>query len=369
LLVLTLFPLIRVQINLRHAALAGFLMGLGCLVRFDIALAALMLGFFLAGRAWWAGQTSAALTLSGTFFVAMFVALSPWMFYCQTRFGAPLASDNTRQLHVASRGHVMNYYEHPPASDLKQHPISWVVGFVTKKSPIVFNQLLSGLIGSCLPWLVGIVLFLWKGGPIKLIIEKSVFARVSLPLIPWLVIPPFLVGYARERYFIPAFMILAIVLVCFIHALQPEFWARRRAVLLSLIVVLFPAYNEGLRPLFSVNLRDLKGALAPLTPTESMNKLTQAVSLDSGSNPHFVLQVDNNDNTKYGALTGEPTIALPTIVEGSFASFVRDWQVTHAYDPDDRLVNKLHEIGSEGVELIPLELPGLYRLKRTETNP
>jgi hypothetical protein len=181
---------------------------------------------------------------------------------------------------------------------------------------------------------------------------------MSLPLIPFLVLPCLLAGYARERYFIPSLLILAVVLLAWLHSLNPAVWRRPRTLFLLAIVVAAPVYFQGFKPLYHSGLPNLRYALAHLRPTADMESLTDAVRTDAAGKPHLLLITSLIPETEYGALTGEPIIMMPKLRDGNFAAFAREWQVTHAFDPE----GTLKAIDLTDVELVPLELPGLFRL-------
>jgi hypothetical protein len=116
-----------------------------------------------------------------------------------------------------------------------------------------------------------------------------------------------------------------------------------------------------------------EAVMAPLSPTPAMRKLTDAVHRDAGGEPHRLILSDSGiAAAKYGALTGEPVIQVPALASGTFADFAREWHVTHVYDGQlERRVweenqtshpDLMRQIRVSGVTLIPLDLPGLYRI-------
>jgi hypothetical protein len=64
---------------------------------------------------------------------------------------------------------------------------------------------------------------------------------------------------------------------------------------------------------------------------------------------------------------------MPRLASGTFADFARDWHITHVYNgpihhavwepPAADPESLMRVIRAPGVELVPLELPGLYRIE------
>jgi hypothetical protein len=98
-----------------------------------------------------------------------------------------------------------------------------------------------------------------------------------------------------------------------------------------------------------------------------MRAVTEAVQRDAGDSPHRLLVVSGFSVWQYGALTGEPTVILPILDRkgaGTFAAYVRDWHVTHVYDPLNSLTCYFH-VDTGGTQLTALAVPGLYRVRLT----
>jgi hypothetical protein len=111
-----------------------------------------------------------------------------------------------------------------------------------------------------------------------------------------------------------------------------------------------------------------------------MRGLTEAVHRDSGNQPHRLIFVDSPvAAAKYGALTGEPVSLVPGLANGTFADFARDWHITHVYTgtierarweyTQVRYGSLLRDIQNAGIELVPLDFPGLYRLRLPSGGP
>lgn len=179
-----------------------------------------------------------------------------------------------------------------------------------------------------------------------------------------MLLPALLVGYNEPRYYAPPLLILYIVLFALLMSMTAEAWGPGRAAMLLLLAVL-PLGPMLLLPLqHRDHLFSPRAVMAPLSPTPEMQQVTDAVHSDSKGQPHC-LNVNGRPqdflSTGYGALTGEPTSMMPNLVGGTFADYVRDWHITHLYDAKHNLA----AIDTTGTELIPLDVPGLYRIRLT----
>jgi hypothetical protein len=294
-------------------------------------------------------------------------------------FGKPFPSDNTRQMMNAIGGNVSDYYETPPAADLLQHTRAWIAGLVLHKAPTVLSSFYGSIAGSTLPVFLAAVLVLWGVTHRPLLPAPALrFTVLGLVLIPVMLLPAVLVGYGESRYHTGPLLLLFCMLLAVLVSFDPAAWERGRATILLLLVAALPLKTVFV-PLAHNRMRLLSPAraMAPVHPTEQMQQVTDAVRRDSAGQPHrLILTTGYIASAKYGALTGEPTTVMPRLETGSFAAFARDWHVTHVYNPPkiDRApwepavadpASYMRTINSPGVELVPLDLPGLYRIRLT----
>ena len=384
LLTCTLLILFGKSLTFPHIALAGLLMGLACLNRFDALLMAGVVGLAIAIRVYrperhlWKGI--AALVL---YSVILGGVLSPWMVYGKSHFGQALPSDNTRQVMRVGGGNVLDYYQIPPPSDFVQTPVRWLVDLVKDKAARVARGLFDNTLHSVIPVLFAVVLVAWIATrPASVPAPVVGFAGLTLVLIPVILLPQTLVGYSDSRYYSGPVLLLLGVLFAVLVSLRREFWKPIRIDALLLVATL-PLWPSMVHPLFH-NRGDVftpRHAMVPLSPLPEMRQLTDAVHRDASGQPHrLMLTTGQIESVKYGALTGEPTIVAPRLVGGTFAQFARDWHITHLYDPPQRPVTPyslppvgdpaaiMNAVKTPGVELIPLDLPGLYRIRLTEVS-
>ena len=346
--------------------LTGLVMGFSCINRFDALLAAAVIGAALLLSDWRrrrAPRRTALLALC--YAVPMMLVLAPWAVYNLHHFGVPFASDNSRQVRMAERGFVLNYYQHPARGELLTAPRAWIRGLRTSKLPPVYHGIMSMIRFSALPAvLIGLVV-IWAGvrRP-RLPVPLFRFISLGLVLIPFLILPSLLVGYPDERYYSPVFLVLIVAALMLLYGLIPGAWIGPRVWALVAVLIFMPVYDGLAKPMIRERsaLLHLGSHLAPLAPTASMRQLSGAVQRDSGGRPHRLIDTDDQEAAVYGALTGEPVSCMPHVLEGTFASFVRRWHITHIYDP----VGKLEGVDLSGVKLVPLDYPKLYRVETGE---
>lgn len=383
LLTLTFVIWVRDPITMPRVALAGLLMGLACLNRFDASATAGVIGLVFAARIYLSERRFRRGIAAAAIYFAVFGAvLSPWVAYGIRHFGRPVPSPDMRQLLLARGGLTLDYYEVPPPSDLTQHPRQWIAEFLFYKVPKAAYGFLESAVESPLPILLAAVLVVWGAtGTPPLPTPAVRFSALALGLIPVMLLPASLVGFREGRYYSGTVLILFAVLLAVLVSLTPGAWGSRRSTLLLLVTVL-PLCPAIVRPPLS-NLSHLfspADVMIPLSPTPEMHQVTDAVHRDSGGQPHrLILTIGYIASARYGAMTGEPVTLTPTIKNGTFAAFARHWHVTHVYNPPNKSwvgpvpirnpASVMREIDTPGVELIPLDLPGLYRIKLTSQVP
>ena len=375
----TLAILFGARLTHARVALAGMLMGLGCLTRFDAMPTACFLGLLFAARTatpdepWRRRAITAAV-----YFAAFAVVLSPWVAYGMKHFGKPFPSDNVRQATRAVGGNVLDYFEKPPPSDLARNPRKWIAGLISVKARKVASSFVRTSAASALPVLLVFVLAVWgavRRRP-RLPVPAAWFDVLALILIPIVLLPTILAGYEDSRYFATPALFLFAILLGALFAFDPGGWKTRRAAMLlaAFTLPLVPAVVNPLRShrggLFSpAEAKDL------ISATPEMLRVAAAVQSDAGGQPHrLILSLDELATARYGALTGDSVTVMPRLSGHSFTSFARDWHVTHVYDPPTKAtpwasrlivdpVEIMQVIEAPGVRLIPLELPGLYRIQ------
>jgi hypothetical protein len=363
-LLLTTMLLLLIRPTFRHldAAACGVLMGLNVLNRFDMLLAAAVVGPVIIYFSWSRRERLSVVVGKVLIYcVVLFATLLPFIRYNVSHFGSPLASDNSRQVRLAHAGHVMNYYENSPELALPSDLHDWFSGLVQSKIPRMIRGLGAIALRSHVLELIGIAAVTWGAlRPLRLPRATVQFIAASAVLGPFVMLPSLVVGYGEMRYYTPVVLMLTIVCFAVIQSTVPDAWHRRRVVLLLAVVACtsVPASRIMLSlaeaPPKSL---DLRKSMEPVSPTPEMQQLSAAVWRDAGSAPHRLLFM-SDDAFCYGALTGEPTSTMPRLVDGTFAAFARDFQITHVYDPNDELAN----VDTYGVELTELDIPNLFRL-------
>lgn len=373
-----LLILFREQITMPRISMAGLLMGLACLTRFDALPPACFIGVVFIAHAYRLERRFRRCVAVGAIYFAAFgITLSPLVAYGMTHFGKVFPSDNTRMLTEARGGTVLDYHKAPPASDLVQNPGRWMAGLVFHKAPKVALGFYEAASESLLPVFMAVVFVVWGATRSPLLPAPALrFSVLALILIPVMLLAEVLVGFLDIRYYAGPGLLLFAVLYVVLVSLTADVWSPRRVALLLLVtalllceVVIRPVVLNRRGPTLSLTER-----LAPLSPTLQMRQVTDAVNRDSSGQPHRILFTEGfMTSAKYGALTGEPTTLMPRLVDGTFADFVRDWHITHVYDgpikrapwekaPSDQ-VNARRDIDTGGVELVPLDLPYLFRIR------
>jgi 6-phosphogluconolactonase len=379
LLIGTLAILFCERITRGGVALAGALMGFACLNRFDAMPTACLLGVLFAARTTVSDEPWRRRAVTAAVYFATFaVVLSPWVAYGMKHFGKPFPSDNVRQAVRAVGGNVLDYFETPPVSDLARNPRKWIAALVSVKARKVASSLVRTSARSALPVLLVFVLSVWcavRRRP-RLSLPALWFTVLALVLIPVVLLPTILAGYEDSRYFSgPALFVFAILLGT-LFAFDARGWNARR------VAMLMAAFTLPLIPAVVNPLRSHRGSLLSATeardliaPSPEMLRVAAAVQRDAGGQPHrLILSLDELATARYGAITGDSTTVMPRLNGHSFASFARDWHVTHVYDPPVRATlwaarlivdpaEIMRTIEAPGVRLIPLDLPGLYRLQ------
>ena len=374
---------VQEQITIPRVVLSALLMGLACLNRFDALAAACAIGLALIVRSYrLVPQLRRCVAIAVVYFTTLGAVLAPWAAYGMRRFDKPFPSDNVRQVMRARGGDVMDYFTAPPRVDLFQNPREWMFGLFVQKIPRVAYGFYESAVGSVLPAFAAIVLVVWGAlGTPRLPAPAVPFVTLALLLIPVIMFPVVLVGYRDSRYYSGPVLIFFGVLLAILISLTPAAWVRRRSALLLLVAAL-PLGRSVVQPLASNWSRLLSPAqvMAPLSPTREMQQVTDAVRRDSSGQQHRLLFATGHiPSVRYGALTGEPTTLMPRLVGGTFAAFVRDWHVTHVYNPPKGPMasdppapdpaDLIRTIETSGIDLVPLDLPGLYRIRMKANLP
>jgi hypothetical protein len=388
LLTSTLVILFGESLNALRIALAGMLMGLACLTRFDAMAPACLIGVAFAAREYWTSREIwRAARVAAVYFVIFGATLSPMAVYGERHFGKLFPSDNTRIVMQARGGGVLEYYRTPPEPDLYRRPGQWISGLLLHKIPRVLGVGVRELVPedqlSSILALGAAVLVVWGGAARRLRLSTRArwFTVFALMLIPVTVLPSLLGGIPDSRYYSAADLLFFGVLFVVLVSLIPDVWTPRR-IRLMLVAAAVPLIPAILRPVWVYNTSNFSrtAVMAPLSPTPQMQRVTEAVHRDSGNQPHRLIFTDSTTAAaKYGALTGEPISLVPGLTTGTFVDFARDWHITHVYvgsiertvwesrqSRNDFIMN---DIRKSGVELVPLDLPGLYRVQLPSEKP
>ena len=380
LLIAALVLLCAETVSVARVAAGGLLMGLACLTRFDAVAAACLLGAAFAVRAYLPRRRLVrAAVMAAIYFAVLGISLAPWAVFGMRHFGKLFPNDHSRQILRAQLGNGLDYYETPPPADLSQSPGKWVAGLLKFKLPSVLFGFYDAAFQSAIPPLLGMVLVVWGAARPRAPAAAPVrFIIVALALIPALLLPTVAAGYRDSRYYSAPVLLLFAVLLVFLVTLTPGAWTSRRIALLLLACTL-PLGADYEEPLLSASNGviplSISKAMVPISATPEMQALTEAVRRDSKGAPHrLILTTGYIATARYGALTGEPVSLMPRFDHGSFAAFARDWHITHVYDPpvkpaphfgppvaDSAVV--MGRVHSAGVELEPLDFPGLYRIR------
>ena len=319
-----------------------------------------------------------AVAVLAVYFTVLGATMSPMVVYGMRHFGKPFPSDNTSMVQLAHGGTSFDYYAAPPQSDLLHAPRKWLAGLFFYKLPRIAYSFFESMVDSILPALIAVVLVAW-GASRPLASprpERAQFAVFGLVLIPLILVPIVLAAFVDSRYFSTPVLILFSLLFLGLVSLTAGVWNARRAALCSWC--LLPLSPALVQPLVATggHLGSLPGLIAPLSPTPQMQQVTDAVRRDSAGQPHRIVFTSGHITAvKYGALTGEPTAMMPRLMSGTFADFARDWNITHVYDAEVPRMpwesaapgrgDAMSVIKSPGLELVPLDLPGLYRVRLT----
>jgi hypothetical protein len=362
---LTLATIVRPFQTPRSAALAGLWTGLACMSRFDMVPVAAGVGLLLALQAYKSGLRH-AVRIVLAYSLVLVAVMSPWIVYSWTHFGTPFASDNSRQVLMASGGHVINYSQTPPEADLFVRPITWIWGFFTGKLPITLKGLAFCFINSATLVLFAAVVIVWAGKRYPYFnsqVRRFAAAAVFLDLLSFLA--PALVGYSDERYFIPAQLTAVVLLFAALATMLPAAWNGAR-VFWFLMILAIGVIPHGAFPWLVKHREQLQNSTwfpAPVHATPNMLRVATAVDRDSAGKWNRILVISPDpegwNEWIYGALTGRQGVVTPRFKSGNITSFIRDWHVTHLYDGQ----RQGGFVDPAQANLVPLEVPGLYRVK------
>jgi hypothetical protein len=378
LLVLALLFVFSNQRRAVNSMIAGAVMGLNCLTRFDALPMALVLGVAIGVQNYRSTRSVGyGLSLVSAYLLALAVVFSPWSIYGLIHFGRLFPSGASWLVKSARGGHVTDYFEHSPPNELFHNNWAWIVGLFQYKSVRVGRVVWEAIRTSVLPGLACGTLLIWAGRRASRWPSSAVHCAVfGLSLIIAMLIPSILIGYGDTRYYSGALLVAFIMLFGAVVSMTPLAWTRGRVATLLVLIACWPITNMRIPELVPLRetvrvlchpagLFEIDSSLAPLLPTAEMQRVSEAVSHDSNGKTHRILITDNDNAARYGAMTSEPTSFMPDLVGGTFASFVRTWGITHLYDPE----NKLIQLQMPGVRLIPLSVPRLYRIQLDETLP
>jgi hypothetical protein len=102
--------LVRNRLTIANGAVAGMLIGLGCLTRTWALASLLAVVLVLIVAAIWQSDRRASLRMLASFAVAAFVLTAPWLVYKGIRFGSPLAYSRPVAEQWQQRGRPVSFY-------------------------------------------------------------------------------------------------------------------------------------------------------------------------------------------------------------------------------------------------------------------
>lgn len=383
LIVFTLPVIVRDPITKSRAVLGGLLMGLACVDRFDSLALACVIGLVIAFRTYQLEHRFlSGAALAALYFATLVVVISPWAAYGMSKFGKPFASPDTRQAALAHGGYTMDYYATPPVVDFPHHLGKWTAGLLFYKAPKIAFAFCETVQSSAFPILLAVVLVIWVGSRRPSFSSAAArFVVLALIFVPLMLFPAALSGFKDNRYHSGPLLLLIAVLFVVLISLTPDAWGSWRATLLLVVTALLIPGPMIVEAMIS-GQGELRrpSARALLTPTPEMLQLTDAIRRDSAGAPHrLVMTTGELATARYGALTGEQSAFMPGIKNGTFADFAREWHVTHVYNPPAKSWTEgnpyndpqdvMTVIRTGGTELIPLDMPGLYRIRLTTKEP
>lgn len=320
-LAISLF-IMAIYVSVRHVEIAGYdlvlsglLGGASVMARFDMLLAMIAFGAFMAWR-----YKGAFLLGSLLYAATFFVAISPWVIFSLTHFGKPFVSDNSLAVLLAIPHFPTRYYS--PGDSLPTvfaAPIAWLfslpgkflsssVGFPRAIAGFAIVPLIALLAGAC--WLVsrsrtaGQHRQWYKAIGVPRLVPAEAAALILLITIG-------LTGYNDARYF------LRIVLVmCLLVASAIAVGVDRQTVLpRKRIMQLMCAGIIGIQVAVCGFLSVSKGfAFSPISIAGIKAEYKPIMDAIRSAEKSPVVFVDNGfmDPYRFGAVTGIKTVVVPS---------------------------------------------------------
>jgi hypothetical protein len=193
------------------AVYCGLWLGLACLARFDSLVFA---GVILLACA---AAPSVRVGVKISLILTFLIAISPWVLYSKTHYGALWASDNSAVALSASRSYVQDYQM--PADTVATHPVRWARRVAVNAVKLVLTLIYAVTIQPILPLSLAGAAIVWLGG------RRRRRVRVEHPLGKLLLLVAAalaglagqaLTGYMDRRYFSFVCLLAGCWTVCFV---------------------------------------------------------------------------------------------------------------------------------------------------------
>jgi hypothetical protein len=295
-------------ISAARALLAGVVLGLAVLNRFDAMLVALALPFL-----------AQILRRAGTIFIPYYagflIGLSPWIWYSWTKFGTLFSTDNAGVVFSAQQRHVADWFLRTPPSAVDA-PFDWllkVAGNAIKTAKAIF--LSPGVAGVVALICAFAVLALeLRRCPAAGKIERSpvqIASRLwrdhrgaifALLVITALLPSYVLTGYFDGRYFAPLWWIVLLLLFGFLMTHLPPV-ERRQAGFRTAIVALLLTVVLGAPIALNIEPRSF--------PVESPEDDHVARCLPADPHQSAILHADATEAARLSAIYGWRTVLTP----------------------------------------------------------
>ncbi len=186
----------------------GLLLGLACLARFD----SLVFGGIILLIC--AAAPSIRMGVKVSLILAFLIAISPWVLYSKTHYGALWASDNSAVALSASRAYVQDYQM--PADTIATHPVRWARRVAVNVVKLVLTLIYAITVQPILPLSLAGAGIVWVSGRRRRFEEPlgKLLLLVGAAIVG--LAGQALTGYMDRRYFSFVCLLAGCWTVCFI---------------------------------------------------------------------------------------------------------------------------------------------------------